>query len=513
MKRSYDLNSFSFKIVRVIPGFVTLFLLTAPIWATLLGYPELVLYYVAFLAVYWFYKTILTNIGNFVALRRYRRALDLDWDKMIASLNWDDLPDREQLPRSFEDLNAVVMIPFFKEEYAVLKETTEAIKNSTFDTKKITIVWCSEERGGEQPQIDIKRIIDEYSQYFKSMKVYVHPAGIPGEPIGIAAPNLNWGAKAYVKELLEAGEDLKNYIVIKYDSDLLIHKKFISNFVHTYLTVKDRYFAFFSPAIMLYANNYWQVPVLMRVFSGALTIALMSEWITAKRGKQSFSCFGFSLQLLHDIDYWDPLIGVDDTGFYWRAYLALDGKFRGEEFYAPAYSDAVQAEDYYKTHVVQYKQLRRWGWGAIVYPMTLQGIMANSKIKLRSKVSSIAELFRAYNLYTTIAFLLTFAIPIIALVNPDFGLSSSAHVLPKIISSILTLSLLGLLPSRWVLEELYGAPPAKYGKLFHLWHYFEQVMLMIFSLTLGFFPYLQAQIEMMLGKSMNFIVTPKVRKE
>lgn len=513
MKHIYNFDSSFFKVVRVIPGLVTLLLLLAPIWATLIGKPEIVLYYVAFLSVYWFYKTIVTNIGNVIAFRRYKRAIALDWDVMISRLDWSTLPNPEQLPASYNDFKLVVLIPFYKEPYEVLQETVESIKSSTYDLRKVHIVFGVEERAGELGEQNAKRLVEEYSPYFAEIKYYIHPEGIPGEAVGIAGANLSWASREYVKDVLARGDNLQEYQVIKYDSDMLIHPKFLSNYVHTYLTTPDRYNAFFSPAIMLYSNNYWEVPVLMRVFSGVLTLALMSEWVVAKKTKQSFSCYGFNLKLLHEIDYFDPKIGVDDTGFYWRAFLALDGNFRGEEFYAPCYNDAVQAESYVKTHIIQYKQLRRWGWGAIVYPMTLQGITNNKKISIKKKVLSVAELFRVYNLYSTITFLLFFSIPLLTLLNPDFGFQGSAHVLPKIVSYILTFALLGLLPSRSILEGLYGRPPKKYGVLFFLWHYFEQLMLIFFSLTLGFFPYLQAQMEMMFGKSMTFIVTPKVRGE
>lgn len=512
MKQNYDLNSKSFKLVRIVPGLITIILLTSPLWATLFGFPELILYYVAFLSVYWFYKMITTNIGNMIVFRRYKRAMALDWDKMNAALDWNTLPNPEQLPDSYEAFTQVVLLPFYKEPFDVLHATVESIKQSTFDLKKIILVLAIEESGGEETLHNTQRLVEEYKEVFKDIRYYVHPKNVPGEAVGIAGPNLNFAARGFVRDLQEKGENLKNYLVIKYDSDMLIHKNFISNLVHTYLVSADRYHAFYSPAVMLYSNNYWQVPLLMRVFSGALTIALMSEWVTSKRTKQAFSCYGFCLQLLHDIDYLDPFIGVDDTGFYWRAFLALKGHFRGEEFYAPAYNDAVQAETYLKTHVVQYKQLRRWGWGAIVYPMTLQSIASSNGMSVKKRLASLGELFRVYNLYTTLTFLLTFGIPIVALVNPDFSLSSAAHVLPKIISSILTLSLLGIVPVQIILEAMYGPPPKERGFLFFLWHYVEQIMLLVFSLTFGFFPYFQAQIEMMFGKSMVFIVTPKLRK-
>lgn len=512
MKHIYDFDSPFFKIVRVIPGVVTIGLLLAPIWATLIGKPQIVLYYVAFLSVYWFYKTIVTNVGNFIAYRRYRRALDLDWDAMIKRIEWSELPNQEQLPESYDALKVAVLIPAYKESYSVLKATFDSIKNSTFDLKKISLVVGLEASAGPEREEVMKQLQSEYNDVFHEFKYYIHPKDIPGEAVGIAGANLNWASRGFAKDVMERGENLKNYQVIKYDSDMLIHQKFISNYVHTYLTTPNRYYAFFSPAVMLYSNNYWEVPVLMRVFSGVLTLALMSEWVVAKKKKQSFSCYGFNLNLLHQIDYFDPKIGVDDTGFYWRAFLALDGNFRGEEFYAPCYNDAVQADTYVKSHVIMYKQLRRWGWGAIVYPMTIQGLTNNKNISTRKKVGSMVEMFRVYNLYSTIAFLLSFSIPIITLMNPDFGLSSSAHVLPKIVSTLMTLALVGLFPSRSILEGLYGPPPKKLGILFFIWHYFEQLMLVVFSLTLGFFPYLQAQIEMMLGKSMTFMVTPKVRE-
>ncbi len=71
MKHVYNFDSPFFKIVRVVPGFITLLLLFSPIWATLIGRPEIVLYYVAFLSVYWLYKTTITNLGNIVGFRRY----------------------------------------------------------------------------------------------------------------------------------------------------------------------------------------------------------------------------------------------------------------------------------------------------------------------------------------------------------------------------------------------------------------------------------------------------------
>jgi len=507
----YDLNGWSFKFFRTLPGVITLLLLLSPIWGTLLGVPQLVLYYITFVAVFWVFKSVITTIANFVAYSRVDEAVKTDWNEKIKTVKFSDDLAQDYLPDTYEKLEHVVFVPFYKEPYEVLYATTRAIADSEYDVKnKISVVFAVEESGGEPARENAEKILKEFAGVFKDIRYYVHPKDIPGEVKGIAGANLRFAARSYVADMRERGLKTENFIATKFDSDLRVHPKFFSALTYKYMITPDRYHCFFSPAVMLYSNNYWEVPVLMRVISGALTLALLSEWVTAKDSKQSFSCYSFNLHLLDRIDYWDPRIGVDDTGFYWNAYLHLDGRFRGEEIYIPTYSDAVDSGSLVKTHVAQYKQLHRWGWGVIVFPITMQGILKNNHIPAPERVWTFLSLFRVYNFWVTIAFLITFGIPLIALVNKDFGLLGIAHVLPRVISYMLTFSLLFLVPSRIILERLYGPPPKNKGILFFYWHYFEQLLLAISMLTFNFLPYLQAQVEMMFGKmKKEHMVTPK----
>jgi hypothetical protein len=512
-KKVYDLNSWSFKVLSVVPGVITIFLLTSPIWASIFGFPQLVLYYITFLAVFWVFKSITASVGNFVAFSRMQKTLATDWNEKIEKLPFEKDLATDYLPKTYDDFNHAVMIPFYKEDYETLSTTMKALADSEYDTKnKVYVVLAVEESGGPEAEENAKRLQKDFKDSFKTIRYYIHPKDIPGEVKGIAGANLRFAAREFVKEVTAEGLKIENFLVTKFDSDLRVHSKFLSALTFKYLTTRDRYHCFFSPAIMLYSNNYWNVPILMRVISSSITLATMSEWITAKNTKQSFSCYSFNLHLLDRIDYWDPRIGVDDTSFYWNAYLHLDGRFRGEEFYVPTYMDAVHAGDFVKTHVAQYKQLHRWGWGVIVFPMTLQGLLRNNRIPPLERLGSIMNLFQVYNIWVTIAFLLTFGIPMIALMNRDFGLLGIAHVLPRVISYLLTFSLIGLFPSRFILEELYGSPPKEKGVIFYLWHFFEQILLTFTMLTFNFLPYIQAQFEMMFGKmKKEHMITPKAR--
>lgn len=512
MEKVYDIESFSFKIYRAIPGLITIILITSPLWATLLGFPQLVLYYVTFLAVFWLYKSFISSAAIVLGYNRMKSTLTVDWNKKLENINWDALPNKEDLPKSLDGFYMAIIIPFYKESYDVLSSTMDAIVKSEINKKRLLVVLGVEESGGPEALQHAERLKKEYSKHFRLLEYYIHPKDIPGEVKGINGANLRFAAKAFYQRLQEEKINPEHVFMLKYDSDLQVHPKLIAALGFKYLITPDRKHAFYSPAIMLYSNNYWDVPILIRVFSGSLTLALLSEWVTAKRNKQSFSCYGFNYQLLHEIDYWDPKIGVDDTAFFWNAYLCSNGKFRGEEVYIPTYSDAVQSNTVVGTHLVLYKQLLRWGWGVIVYPMTMQGLLRNKKISIHEKMRSITELVRAYNMWVTIAFLLTFGIPLVVLLNNSFSFQSIAHVLPRIVSYVLSFSLVGLLPSRWALEAFYGAPPKSKGKLFHFWHYLEQLLLTINALTFGFLPHIQAQVEMMLGKHKKaHLVTPKYR--
>lgn len=511
-KKVYDLNAWSFKLFGIIPGLFTIILVTSPIWASLLGAVQILLYYITFLAVYWVFKSMMTSVGSLVALSRVKRATQTDWNEKIQKLQWKSDLSEDYLPSSYNDFYHAILIPFYKEDYeGVIKKTIQALADSEYDcVNKVFLVLGVEENGGEQALETVKNIHRDFDGKFKAIKAYVHPKDIPGEVKGIAGANLRFAAQSFVKEIKEEGYAIENFLVTKFDCDLRVHPKFLSALSYKYITTQDRYHCFYSPAAMLYSNNYWDVPVLMRVIASALTLALLSEWVTDKRTKQSFSCYSFSLHLLDKIDYWDPKIGVDDTSFYWNAYLNLDGHFHGEEIYVPTYSDAVEANSTMRTHVAQYKQLHRWGWGVIVFPMTVQGLFRNKRIPFFEKISGILNLIHVYSVLLTIAFLITFGIPIISLLNRDFSSLGIAHVLPQVISILLTVSLVGLFPSRFVLYNLYGPPPKRRGLLFFYWHFFELLLLTLTMFPFHLFPYMQAQIEMMIGRTKKeHMVTPK----
>ncbi len=516
MTKLYDFNSTTFKLLRLFPGLITILLILLPVIASILGFQEFIAYYVLFLAIYWAIRTIRFLIGTHIGYSRYQKALKTNWPRKLekAIKNWDLLPYPNQLPNSWDEFYLSIIIPMYKEPYEILDRTVKSIAENKFPLKeKVFLVFAIEERGGKQIQIDAQKIKEKYKKYFKDILIYVHPQGIPGEVIGIAGPNLKWASKHFLEEYIPKKKILpKNILMLKFDSDSALHPQFLSALTHKYLTTPDRYHAYFTNAVKLYSNNFWEVPTMMRLFSGLLTTVILSEWINNKPKKQCFSLYAFNADVLKRIGYWDPVIGVDDTGFFWVSFLYLNGKFRGEEFYLPNYSDAVDVGDYIKSHVAQYKQQVRWGGGAILAPVSLQGILNNPNIPLRKKLFATFVLFESNSFWTTATYFLSLAIPVMSLLTPNSTFYAYSHIVPEWVQTILGLTSVFIIPTEYFVYQLYKPFPKSYSLLKKIGFFFEFFLVIINMYVYNLIPYVKAQIDIMLGKFGKFYAVEKTVK-
>lgn len=515
MPELYNFNSTTFKILRLFPALTTLLLLLFPILAVIFRFQEYIAFYVLFLSIYWAIRTIRFLIGIYIGYKRYQRALQIDWLKRLKTTikNWNKLPTPSQLPKSWDDFYLTILIPTYKEPYEILERTIKAVVDSNFDLQKVFLVIAVEERGGPEALHNVKKLQHKYRKFFKDFLYYVHPQGIPGEVIGIAGPNLKWAAQNFIEKYLSKYKiNPKNVLMLKYDADSAIHPNFLAALTYTYLTTPNRFYKYFTNAVKLYSNNFWEVPTLMRLFSGLLSAVLLSEWITNRSKKQSFSLYAFNAYILKKIGYWDPVIGVDDTGFFWLAYIKLNGNFSGQEFYLPNYSDAVDAGDYIKSHIAQFKQQIRWGGGAIVTPMSMQAILNNKKLPFTKKLWAIYVLFEAYTFWTTATYFLSLAIPIMSLLTPNVAFFAYSHIIPNWIQLILGITSILILPTEYFIYKLYAPFKKNLTVKQKIFFFFEFFLVIINMYVYNLIPYVKAQIDIMLGHFGKFYVVEKTHR-
>jgi len=159
-----------------------------------------------------------------------------------------------------------------------------------------------------------------------------------------------------------------------------------------------------------------------------------------------------------------------------------------------------------------YKQLLRWGWGTIDFPLSVKEFIKNKAIPFTKKVDWMIKHFQKRIVLVNMVFLITFGFSLVTLVNPYVKQSNFAYSLPDIMSTILTVTLICLIPGTYYRMKLSAPIPSEWP----FWKrypaiFLEGPLIMINLLTYSFFPWVDAQTRMLLGKKMKDLYhTPKM---
>lgn len=504
------------RFFEIIPGIFTWTLLLLPVIFALLRWEIALVVYISFLVAYWFFRTIKFAIGAYLGVRRMEEEKQIDWVGKITKLNSDKFPD----------LRYIYLCPVYAESLEILEPSFKAWSESDIGAKKIDVVMAMEEAKKDLQIENFNTLKQKYGHKFGSMRYYIHPAGIPGEIIGVKGANINYAARELVKDLEKEGKKISNYLVATCDSDLRPHPKYLSAITYRYLTSEKPFKTFYASAVHSFNNNIWNVPPIIRTQSNMLTLVVLHYWVLSKDvkipftgeriyTKDTFSSYVVNLKTLKEIEFWDPEIPNDDTAFYWNSILRSKGEFRSEEVYVPTYNDAVENKTFIKSHVSFYKQQYRWGWGIINYPISLAILFQDKEnFPVYRKVLLSKTMFE-YLWFLTVVFVLTFGLNIMGWLNPAYQYTVFAYNLPRILSyifSVIMLSNIVIVVSRRKITPI----PKGWKWWRHILDFFETFLIAFNMITFSFIPYMQAITEMMFGKGKfkrNFYITEKVRIE
>ncbi|MFC1756215.1 hypothetical protein ACFLZK_02370 [Patescibacteria group bacterium] len=371
------------RIGEIFPGLLTWMVILSPLWLGFL-WPRAMVYFLTFITLYWSYMAIINTLGLFVGYPRYKKEMAEDWKARFDELDFSKLPETETLPSSKEELKHFILIPCVNEPHIVLKESFDSILNQTYPTKSMTLVYTVEEKYSKDTKKKIKDIVLPHKDKFDQILIFVHPAGIPGEAKGVGGANRTWGCSKAVQFLNSNGRNTRDYIFSSFDADHIVDRQYLVRLAHLYMTTDGRDNHFYSTAMHLFNNNHWRVPSMPRIEANFVTLGTLSSrsvpWGLSSLTVETFAAYSCSLKTLIDCDYWDVQIGVDDTMFFWRAFNVRDGDFKLAQHYIPYSADAVEGKDYWDAHKSLYKQLVRWGWGALDVPLSFKVFLKNRRI-------------------------------------------------------------------------------------------------------------------------------------
>jgi len=490
------------RLWKFLPGFFA--------WSTIIGLtilaftaPQYLAITVLVYAIYWFLKVIIIAGHLVVGFIRYRVEVRIDWYKKLQ---------QEQLG-TFESYYQLAVVPTYKEDISILRQTLDAIKNSNYLTKRLLVVVAFEERDKENAKHYAAILTHEYEHVFGHFFATFHPSDIAGEVKG-KGPNITWAAREVKKWIDQEKIDYEKVIVTTLDADNRVDQNYFANLMWTYLNTDDPVHKSFQPLPMFF-NNIWKVPFAVKV-----TAIGSSFWqmVQAMRPHycRNFSAHAQSLEALVQTDFWSTTTIVEDGHQFWRSYFKFDGNHYVVPVFVPVYMDAVEGENLLQSFREQYLQRRRWFWGVSDIPYVFEHSYGNKKIPFFYKWAQFVRLVESHYSLVTQSFILLIGWLPVSL-NADFRNTVLGFSFPTIYHTFLTAAWVGFIVNMAIVTLLVPPRPGKRSTYFLsiVWEWLlAPVMWTLSSIIFSALPAIDSQTRLMFNKPFTvFNVTKKVAVE
>lgn len=415
--------------------------------------------------------------------------------------------DPEEFPKPSE-LVHMVIIAAYNEPYEVIRPTLDSLLESTYDARQLVVVFAYEERGGEGIRNTVKQLEQEFKSSFRAFIPIMHPDGLPDELVG-KGPNITYAAQQMEQWIDEQGIDEDNVIVTTLDCDNKPHKVYFDYLGYEFIVHENRKHLSYQP-IALYFGNIWDAPAPMRVIAIGNTFWTI---VSSMRPHmlRNFAAHSQPLEALRQMNYWSKRSIVEDGHQFWRSYFYFGGNYSVIPLHVPVYQDAVLADTFGKTLVAQFKQLRRWGYGASDVPYVAVRLFTKRRnVPFFDGLAKFLRLLDSHTSLATIAILVAVGAWIPLLINPDASQNIAAQNLPEIVSYLQRGAMIGLLITILLSLRLLPPRPARYKRTRSLAMVFQWLLMPFTAIGYSAVSSLTAQTHLLLGKYLDkFDVTEK----
>jgi cellulose synthase/poly-beta-1,6-N-acetylglucosamine synthase-like glycosyltransferase len=503
-----------------------------PVWASV---------FIICFDLYWVLKACNVGLHLFSSYRIFQVIVTMDWlsrveslannsSSFIAELEHASVNDPRSVARKYygaearrlqqffgsgrslmdyTELYHVVMFPFVDESVEVLSSTFDALLSINYPKDKIVIILASEERVGDLAVQTAAAIKEKYSKYFGQFFVTVHPDGLPGEIKGKSA-NASYAVQAVMPELARLGIPVEHVIVSNFDSDTVVHPQYLARVTYEFLTAEKPYQSSYQP-IAIYNNNIWDAPAFIRVVSVSNSFWQFNESSRPDR-LRTFSSHSMTLKALVDVGFWKKDLINEDGFIYWQCYLHFKGDYKVIPLFVPISLDTCLADTTWQTFKNQYKQKRRWAYNVEYYPHLVPKLLFGDAPFWDRMYKLYQYVEGNFNWATASVLISTLGLLPLFLGGQEFLDSVVAYNLPQVTQTLMRVAFVFIFFSIYVNLVLLPPRPAKYGRFKSAMMYIQWLLVPIVSVIFGSIPAIEAQTRLMLGRYMEFWVTPKVRK-
>lgn len=525
-----------YRFFEILPGSLSYGLLTLmivlsvvnPLWASI---------YLLLLIVTMIFKALGIAAHSIAGALRLRHAQRIDWSQRLAQLSTpaesykrvmgqhasgfahqvhaDNLERIAGSPEAFpkpDDVYHMVVIAAYNEPYEVIQPTLQSLVDGTYDSKRLVVVFAYEERGGPLIEQTVKRLQKEYKAYFYDFRTVKHPDKIANEVVG-KGPNITYAAKHVQPWLAKQPFDLDNVIVTTLDCDNKPHRSYFSYLTYEFIVNEDRQQLSFQP-IALYFGNIWDAPAPMRIIAiGNSFWTIVSS--VRPHTLRNFAAHSQPLRALMAMDYWSKRSIVEDGHQYWRSYFFFKGQYDIIPIYVPIYQDAVLGATLKSTLVAQFKQLRRWGYGASDVPYVATRIFSRRRMApFWPTLARFIRLLDSHVTLSTVALMVALGAWVPLLLNPEAAYNITAHNLPHVVSIMQRFAMIGLMVTIVLSLTMLPPRPSRLKRHRSIGMVLQWVLMPITAILYSSFASLNAQTHLMLGRYLDtFDVTEKTTRE
>ena len=490
-----------YRLLEIFPG--------ALAWSTIIlmilfsyFFPVFVAIFIIIFDVYWLAKSVNFSVHLIQSYREIKRRIKIDWFKKLET----------EFPERYKEYTHLIVYPAYNESHELIHNTFLALTKQNYPLKNFIVILATEESAREEMKETAQKIKDEFEKYFAKMVITIHPKNLANEIPGKGS-NETWALKRAKEDIIDKENiPYEKVIVSVFDIDSRPYPEYFSVLTYHFLKEKNPYRASYQP-IPVFHNNVWQLPPFSRIVAFSTTFWQMMQQKLEKR-LATFSSHSMSFKALVEMNYWQTNIVSEDSRIFWQSLLYYDGDYKVVPLFYPISMDACLGKNMKETALNQYKQQRRWAYGAENVPYLLFGFLKNKKIPLwRKFYYSIMQIEGFWSWSTSAIILMLLGWLPVTLGQGQFTDSILSYNLPHITSTLMTLAMVGLVTSAIVSTLLLPPTPPKFHWYKHLFLLVEWILIPITVNVFGVLPSLDAQTRLMFGKYMSFWVTPKEPKK
>ncbi len=495
MKKFIRENKVKFdRIVDCLPALITIFSLILLVVLSAFK-PTWVAYFLTAYIVFYAYESARVGVLSLRAFKWVKENRKIDW---LEKLN-------NKYKGELDGFYQAILIPFASEPMSVLEPTIKNLSESNFPMEKVILVMATEVAKPSGLEIS-KEIQKTHGSKFGHFMITEHLL-VDGEMKGKAA-NENHAGRELYKFITEKGIDPKKVVVTSLDSDMKPDPQFLAMLTYNFFEQgKNRHRRIFQP-LPINLEKAWE-----SITPARLIASFGFQYFSAKMQMPmqlvNFSVYSASLHMIHAVNFWSPDIIPEDERFFWQSYFIYGTKLKVVPMFIPVYGDIIVGDNLWAAVTEQYKQIRRWAWGATEIKYFLYHMIQDDTIPWGDKLFKLFLRFRTHFEWVLIPVIISIGNMLPTWLNEPYQKNPLAYMVPLFTSRILTILLVTFV-SLIIMDNYFAPKKPKGWKGYQtVLTYAAWVMFPIVSFFFSAFPAFESQIRMLINKPIVYIETKK----